>query len=211
MKQSSRFLFLVCFFCSVYSNVAALTTDSALVLYKKTFRYIEQNRNDSALLSIRQAYSHGLSDDSLFYAWAEIFTAKGALDTALALSLAAKTSRDHPLYSSILKQRIFLYSTTDQHEKAALYLDTLNTLLAYRIRILIPEINCSVNGGFHESETSEAVSLPYRDDYKYPQEQLRAAAKGGLGLKWNIPIKKGSSIEPALSLSASQNNPLSHM
>ena len=86
MKHPFNCFLLPIILLSVSINVSGTDpVDSSGILYTKTLKQISLSEFDSALLTIRDAYAHGLSDDSLFYAWAEVYYARGALDTAIAL------------------------------------------------------------------------------------------------------------------------------
>jgi hypothetical protein len=172
------------------------SVDSSTILYNTTFKLIEKNLFDSALIMIRQAFAYGLSDDSLFYAWAEIYCTKGALDTAIALSLAVKAGHEHPLYSAVLKQRYLLYSLTNQKDRADAMFDSLNTIPAYRLRYLIPEVQLFFRAGIQQNSTKEAEILPSYLDYAYPEnEPVRGAGTGGLNLQWNIPLRNSTGFK----------------
>jgi hypothetical protein len=200
---------LVLILFSITENVAeTLPADSSLYFYDKTFRLIHKNEFDSALLSIRQAYAYGLSDDSLLYAWAEIYNSKGALDTAIALSLSIKSKPGHPLYYSVLKQRYFIYTLTNQKEKAYRVFDTLSRRKEYRMEQLVPEMSYFFRGGIQQNSTKEAEILPSYLDYAYPQsEPARGNGAGGFNLKWNIPLRKVMGLEITTGVDVYQYNP----
>lgn len=211
MKQfySGSFWGLVLILFSFTKNVAeTLPADSSLFFYNKTFRLINKSEFDSALFSIRKAYAYGLSDDSLLYAWSEIYNAKGALDTAIALSLSIKSKPGHPLYYSVLKQRYFIYTLTNQKEKADQVFDTLSKEHEYKIGHMIPEISFSLGGGVQQNSIKEAEILPSYLQYAYPEnEPARGTGSGGLNLKWNIPLRKAMGLEITTGVDIYQYNP----
>jgi hypothetical protein len=169
---------------------------------------IEKSLFDSALFTIRQAFGNGLSDDSLFYAWAEIYCSKGALDTAIALSLAVKARHDHPLYYAVLKQRYLLYTLTNQKDRADAMFDSLNTIPAYHLKKLIPEVQLFLRAGVQQNSTKEAEILPSYLDYAYPEnEPVRGAGAGGLNLKWKFPLRKSRGFEFTAGTNLYQYNP----
>ncbi len=182
--------------------------DSSQIFYQKTFHLIHKSEFDSALLSIRQAYAYGLSDDSLLYAWAEIYNSKGALDTAIALSLSIKLKPGHPLYYSVLKQRYFIYSLTNQKDKADQVFDTLSRVPEYRARYLIPKMSLFFRGGIQQNSTKEAEILPSYLDYAYPKNQpARGTGSGGFNLQWSIPLRKSMGLEVTTGVNLYQYNP----
>lgn len=206
------YILLFLFIISSFSTHAGITgpelVDSAGLLYAKTLKQTSRSEFDSALLTIREAYAFGLSDDSLYYAWAEIYSAKGALDTAIALSLAVKTKPGHPLYYSVLKQRYLLFTLTNQTKRADSVFDILNKLSAYRVRYLIPEISLSVRGGVQQNSIKEAEILPSYLYYAYPEDEpARTAASGGLNLLWKYPIRKTMGLELTTGANLYQYNP----
>jgi hypothetical protein len=202
------FLFIISSFSAHAGTSGSELVDSAGLLYIKTLKQANRSEFDSALLTIRDAYAFGLSDDSLFYAWAEIYSAKGALDTAIALSLAVKTKPEHPLYYFVLKQRYLLFKLTNQSKRAESVFDTLNKLSEYRMRYLIPEISLFVRGGIQQNSIKEAEILPSYLDYAYPEnEPARTAASGGLNLIWKYPIRKTMGFELTAGANLYQNNP----
>jgi hypothetical protein len=200
---------LVLISLSFSQNAAdTLLADSSIFYYNKTFRLIHKSEFDSALLSIRQSYAYGLSDDSLFYAWAEIYNAKGALDTAIALSIAIKSKPGHPLYYSVLKQRYFIYTITNQKKKADLVFDTLSKEPEYRAAHMIPGITFFLGGGIQQNSTKEAEILPSYLQYAYPEnEPARGTGSGGFNLKWNIPLRKTMGFEITTGVDVYQYNP----
>ncbi|MBN1600200.1 MAG: hypothetical protein JW915_01265 [Chitinispirillaceae bacterium] len=206
------YILLFLFIISSFSTHAGITgpelVDSAGLLYAKTLKQASRSEFDSALLTIREAYAFGLSDDSLYYAWAEIYSAKGALDTAIALSLAVKTKPGHPLYYSVLKQRYLLFTLTNQTKRAESVFDILNKLSAYRVRYLIPEISFSVRGGVQQNSIKEAEILPSYLYYAYPEDEpARTAASGGLNLLWKYPIRKTVGLELTAGANLYQYSP----
>ncbi|HEX2959877.1 MAG TPA: hypothetical protein VHO70_23780 [Chitinispirillaceae bacterium] len=185
-----------------------LPVDSSRFFYDKTFLLIRKCKFDSALISIRQAYAYGLTDDSLCYAWAEIYNAKGALDTAIALNLAVKSKPGHPLYYPVLKQRYFIYTLTNQKDKADKVFDTLSSHSKYRLKYLIPEMSLYLGGGVQQNSTKEAEILPSYLGYAYPQnEPPRGMGSGNLNLQWSIPLRNNTGFQVYAGATCFQYNP----
>ena len=153
-----------------------------------SLEWVEKGNNDSADFYMKKAYSNGMSDDSLFYIWAQISVKKGSLDTALALNYASKPDTNTRLYRLILEQRYTIYSALGWNKDADEILDSINRQPSEKLKLFIPEFSVSLSGGFVRENVKNSGSYPYRELYDTIEVFNRPDLTFSSGAKWAIPI-----------------------
>jgi hypothetical protein len=110
--QSRFFLLIVCL--SIFPSFSAsgkMLPSSGAAFWQQSRDAAQRGEIDTAMLYLKKAFGQGLSDDSLYFLWSEIYIAKGELDTALALNYAAKPDSAGDLARQILEQRYSIFSS----------------------------------------------------------------------------------------------------
>jgi len=170
-------------YCNDVSREAAVQPFGQISL-----EWAEKGNNDSADFYMKKAYSNGMSDDSLFYIWAQISVKKGSLDTALALNYASKPDTNTRLYRLILEQRYTIYSALGWEKDADEILDLLKRQPSEKLKLFIPEFSVSLSGGFVRENVKNSGSYPYREPYDTIEVFNRPDLTFSSGAKWVIPI-----------------------
>lgn len=117
--------------------------------------FIRADRYDEALISYFLAYEQGLSRDSLFYLWADLFVKKGDLDSALAVNRSALEICTEKLRKDLLRQRYSIYVFLGADKAASQVSEELGEVVFVKRRRVIP----SLYTGFYLKGEREKVNL----------------------------------------------------
>ncbi|MDG5816991.1 hypothetical protein QA601_17980 [Chitinispirillales bacterium ANBcel5] len=190
----SIFCIVAVLFVNAYSKPSV--TDS---LCHEGMLRIEQNDYDSAVYFFNRAHSLGMSLDSLYYFWAEVYLAKEVLDTALALNLATNTNDTEELHFQVLKQRYYIYSILGWVNEADLLADSLLLNQSTKRSYFIPSLRLRAGSRFNTNSTRSPPLIMYddltvdKDNESYMTPNIMA------DLNWNIPIgRKNRSIRAGI-------------
>ncbi|MBN1757174.1 MAG: hypothetical protein JW863_02585 [Chitinispirillaceae bacterium] len=144
---------------------------------------------DTALVCLKNAFSQGLSDDSLYYLWAEVYLYKGVLDTALALNYSVFADTTSALRSQVVKQRHMIYTSLGWKKEADALLDSLKGNLPWYKKI-IPECNLYLSGGGYLE--NNAVDKEYPNPRSSDSTATLSNGNGVASLRigWRLPFGK---------------------
>lgn len=149
---------------------------------------------DSALYCMRKSFGAGISDDSLYYLWAEVFLYKGVLDTALALNYSIPVHDGSALVKKVTEQRYAIYKTLGWEKEAKALLDSLGEKPPGWWRRRIPECMVYLSGGaFFESNAADK-NYPYPRTTDSTEELINGSGIASLRAGWHVPIGKTQSI-----------------
>ncbi|MFP4162765.1 MAG: hypothetical protein ACLFVE_02195 [Chitinispirillaceae bacterium] len=127
---------------------------------------LEENP-DSALNCFVEAYSQGLSRDSLFYYWSQSRLHKGVLDSALASNYMIKSSHSGHFRKDVLVQRYTIYKRLGWEKDAERVLDTLKACRSP----FLPDIDVKVKSGVDRGKTVADTSSPWGGGAQSPVSQ----------------------------------------
>lgn len=191
MKPLNAIPSCVVIFCALLlsgANRADAGKDTASVsfLCEKGLRLLDKNKYDEALDCFGRAFNAGMSKDSLCFFCAEVYCARGALDTALAFNFGIKAKNNPALVVRQLKQRAIIYSALGWKKDAEAMTDSLLHFRQYRLHLLVPDINARLGLDYTHRLEKQQASFPYLGPvadtvYKGP------GYGGSLGLRWTVP------------------------
>lgn len=153
---------------------------------------------DSAYSYLQQAYARGLSEDSLYYFWSEIYLGRGALDTALALTIAAQRKNTGTLTEKLLRQRYSIYATLGWVKEAGKILDSLRDLSAAGKKF-VPHISIVNWSGLNVRNIIEENPYPFINSGILYDRIINPGQDITLKSAWFFPLWKGSALVPAVS------------
>jgi hypothetical protein len=155
---------------------------------------------DSAFIYLGDAVKKGLPDDSLYYLWAEIYIARGNLDTALALSIAGQRSGHGSLTKMFLTQRYNIYLALGLKRDADELLDTILRSTS-PVRRSVPRftLNSWIGGNWRNS--LERQSYPFITETPHVESLLNPGWDFSPSLSWFLPLPNDMILVPGVSYS----------
>ena len=155
---------------------------------------------DSAYAYLGDAVKKGLPDDSLYYLWAEIYIARGVLDTALALSIAGQRADKGTLTQTLRTQRYNIYLALGLKKDADELLDTiLGSMPQARRSLPRFTIHSSLGGNWRNS--LEREPYPFINEALRDERLLNPGGDLSPSLAWYLPLKNGMILVPQVSYS----------
>lgn len=168
--------------------------DSAAFHWLSGLEAAHDSRVDSALSYLRMAHSEGISDDSLYYLWAETFLYKGVYDTALALNFSIKSQHNGELYGKALKQRYLIYSALGWESEAKTIYDSLQSGHTLAMKKFLPECDLYISSGVYAEKNLLEREYPFPRPPGGSDTIIDGILDGSLRLAWSLPLKKGQDI-----------------
>jgi hypothetical protein len=155
---------------------------------------------DSAFAYLGEAVKHGLPDDSLYYFWAEIYIARGSLDTALALSIAGQRADSGALTQTLRTQRYNIYLSLGLRRDAD---DLLDTILGSMppVRRSIPRLTLNSWLGGNWRNSIERQPYPFITETPVAEPLLNPGGDFSPSLVWFLPLKNGIIFVPGINYS----------
>jgi hypothetical protein len=185
--------------CVIFSGLAGAPVLAAAENRGELIRTdIRAARYDSAYSRLQNAYAAGLPEDSIYYLWAEIYLARGALDTALALNIAAQRASTGPLTAALLGQRYSLYATLGWAKEAGQALDSLRMLMR-PARDRRPQISLDSWSGLNQRNTIPRQPFPFTGDPAHQERINNPAQDITLKSLWFFPLANGTVLVPGIS------------
>ena len=142
---------------------------------------------DSALTCLKKAFALGLSDDSLYYLWAEVYLYKGVPDTALALNYSVFTDTASALRTRVVRQRHLIYTSLGWKKEADALLDSLKGNLPWYEKI-IPECNLYLSGGGYLENNAVDKEYPYPRSSDSTATLSNGNGIASLRVGWRVPF-----------------------
>ena len=197
MIRNHLFFFL---FCILGSSVIAgiMEVPGSKNRGVPVIQAISAGQYDSAFSRLQAAYAAGLPEDSLYYLWAEIYLAHGALDTALALNIAARRCASEAMLVALLKQRYAIYSTLGWTREARLVLDSLRTIAA-PVHNYMPQISVDSWSGLKQRNTIDREPYPFKTNEPLDTCINNPAWDVSLKSSWFFPLAGGAVLIPAIN------------
>jgi hypothetical protein len=164
--------------------------------WQRAWDAAHHGETDTAQRYLNKAFGQGLSDDSLYYLWSEIYLSKGDLDTALALNYAVKPDSGSGLARKVLEQRYVIYSALGWTSEARGILKSLHGRSYMVLRRLIPECSGSLSLGIYHEENVADRQYPYPRAF----DSLSALTNGNssamvqFGWRLSLPSSQGLQI-----------------
>jgi hypothetical protein len=155
---------------------------------------------DSAFIYLGDAVKNGLTDDSLYYLWAEIYIARGSLDTALALSIAGQRADKGTLTQHMRTQRYHIYLALGLKKDADELLDTILGSLP-PARRSIPRFTIHASLGGNRRGSRERQPYPFTTETPRVESLLNPGGDLSPSLAWFLPLKNGMVLVPGLNYS----------
>jgi hypothetical protein len=149
---------------------------------------------DSALYCMKKSFASGISDDSLYYLWAEIFLYRGVLDTALALNYSIPVHDGSALIKKVTEQRYAIYKTLGWGKEAQALLDSLNIRPPGWWRRFIPECTVYLSGGGYFENNTADKNYPYPRDSDSTETVVNGNGIASVRAGWHIPVGKTQGI-----------------
>lgn len=200
MKQHSLILTTTLLIVSgVYFRSTAVISETSDICFKKTLGYLREGIQDSAIHYMQKAFSTGISDDSLYYLWSQIYIQKGILDTALALNFASSPPFQSAIHNKILKQRCSIYQMLGWKEEAGSILDSLQKNPAQHLKNLIPSAGIYFEGGGYKENEIEK-KIPFNNETVLGSYTSMQGNFTGY-LKWKIPLSSSQGLKTSLQYS----------
>ncbi|MBN1575475.1 MAG: hypothetical protein JW913_02930 [Chitinispirillaceae bacterium] len=162
--------------------------------WQKGLEAARRNASDTALSFLKQSYGRGISDDSLYYLWAETYLYKGDLDTALALNFSVKPSSGN-LHKKALEQRYLIYSSLGWRNEAEALRDSLGRRPGMNPRRLMPECNLFLSGGAYLENNASDRHYPYSRASDSSATITDGTGDASLRFGWSIPIGKTQRVQ----------------
>ena len=194
MNKNVHFLFLL--LIPVFSTADADTSvqPTAKEWWQQGIAAARSNATDSASFYMKKSFAAGISDDSLYYLWAEIFLSKGVLDTALALNYSIPVSDTNTLFKKVLEQRYAIYTTLGWKKEAEALLDSLDIKRPGRWRRLVPEGMIYLSGGaYYESSTTDK-NYPYTRTTDSTEDLINGNGIASIRVGWHLPTGKKQGV-----------------
>ncbi|MBN1129240.1 MAG: hypothetical protein JXA71_09655 [Chitinispirillaceae bacterium] len=168
---------------------------------------LDAGRYDAAYEYFQTAFSRGLSEDSLYYFWAEIYCRRGVLDTALALNIAARRKNAGGLTIPLLQQRYVIYATLGWAEEAGEIVDSLQFLQSRQPlretrageNRLAPRFSVMNWSGLNVRNIFEEQPYPFRKSVPVLGRVVNPGQDITLKSSWYFPFVKGTALQPAIS------------
>ena len=193
MRISFRFTFLLITGIILSGNVFAASTNatSSIVsdLLKRSSIYLSHSEYDSAGIFIDDARKCGMSKDSMFYLFAELYVQKTVFDTALAFNYAIKATKNDSMYSKKFEQRYLIYSLINLKSEADKAMDSLGLYTSKRkFNLYIPRFTVGLNSGYKNNRffTPEL----YSDNLQFPMSSILSSGYSGnfnCSIDWDLP------------------------
>jgi hypothetical protein len=188
-----KYLFLTFFICFILTSPlhaeGSAANSTASTLWQKGMIAAHAAPPDSALSLLKQSFALGLSDDSLYFLWSEIFLYRNILDTALALNFSIKPS-SAPMQKKVFEQRYAIYSKLGWTNEAKAVRDSMTGKAVRIVRKIFPECDLTLSGGaYREASTIDR-------GYPYPRQgDSTATISDGIGdaslkIRWRISLPK---------------------
>jgi hypothetical protein len=161
------------------------------VSLQKGISFLEQGSPDSAINHFVEAFSSGLSKDSLFYFWSEALLQKNVLDSALAANYMVKENHEGFFKLQILKQRKLIYDRLGWQKEASALLDTIHSLPEYRRLKMFPELEINTYLGYGRRSLVSGYCEPWRIGNGSTIQQYENDWMGGMDIrsKWQTNHK----------------------
>jgi hypothetical protein len=153
---------------------------------------------DAAYDSLQGAYANGLSEDSLYYFWAEIYYRRGALDTALALNIAAQRKNAGTLTNALLQQRYLIYATLGWVKESGEILDSLRSRSAADKKFF-PRFSFVSWSGVNVRNILEENPYPFYNVQPVYERITNPGQDITLKSAWYFPLGKKAALVPAVS------------
>jgi|GEM_PF-3593603 len=156
-------------------------------LLKKSSIFLNNDNYDSASFYLDQARNYGLSKDSFFFRYSEIYCQKGVFDTALAFNYAIKVSQSGTLYRSKFEQRYMIYSMLGLKSEAQKAIDSIGnsiTPVKKKKSFYLPQITAGLDGNYSTSNI-----LTSDNYYDFANHKMSDYKENELGLNFNCSIK----------------------
>jgi hypothetical protein len=150
---------------------------------------------DTALVCLKRAFAGGLSDDSLYYLWAEVFLYRGVLDTALALNYSVVTPSGTALHRQLLKQRHTIFSSLGWKKEADALLDSLGGKHVSLLRKLLPECNLYLSGGAYRENNAVDKNYPYPRSSDSVANITNGSGIASLRVGWKVPVTATQGVQ----------------
>jgi hypothetical protein len=194
---------VACFYSAFFLGIAAVFSPSvgagaATGTITDVSNAISIGQYDSAYSYLQQAYARGLSEDSLYYFWSEIYLRRGALDTALALTIAAQRKNTGTLTEKLLRQRYTIYATLGWVKEAGEILDSLMDLSAAEKKF-VPRISIVNWSGLNVRNIIEENPYPFINSGTLRDRIVNPGQDITLKAAWFFPFWKRSVLVPAVS------------
>ncbi|MBN2035972.1 MAG: hypothetical protein JW768_04450 [Chitinispirillaceae bacterium] len=164
---------------------------------QKVLSALSAGEVDSAFIFLEAAVQEGLPEDSLYYLWAEIYIARGSLDTALALSIAGQRIGDGPLTASLMTQRYNIYLALGLKKDADDLLDTIMKSTP-PVKTVLPRILVNMGYGPNQRNSLERQPYPFINEISIPEEIPNKGLDLSLNSSWFLPLKNGVILVPGL-------------
>lgn len=185
---------LLLLFCSVSSGIAKKSPESAAAWWEQGLAEARNGKADSALVCLKQAFSKGLSDDSLYYLWAEAYLYKGVLDTALALNFSVFSDTASALHMQVVKQRHMIYTSLGWTKEADALHDSLSGTIPW-YKKLLPDCNLYLSGGGYLENNAIDNNYPYTSTTDSNGTLTNGNGIVSLRVGWQVPIGKTMGIQ----------------
>ena len=193
MKKPWHLLLLTVLLCS--SVIAdSISTNLSTSYWSKGISAARSNQPDSAQKYLKAVFNQGISDDSLFYLWAEVYLNQGKIDTALALNLSIKLVHTS-LKKPVVEQRYLIYTSLgwDKEAKALLDSTDIRRTPSY-LHYLIPECAFYISGGGYGELDKADNNYPYSRDSDSSMWIRHGTGYGSVKLGWTVPAFRQQKI-----------------
>lgn len=143
---------------------------------------------DSALYCMKKSFAGGISDDSLYYLWAEIFLYRGVLDTALALNYSIPAAAGSSLFKKAVEQRYTIFKTLGWKKEAKAFLDSLDLKPPGWWHRFLPECTVYLSGGGYYENSAADKNYPYARHSDSTETIVNGNGIASLLAGWRLPV-----------------------
>ena len=171
-----------------FGSAAAERQTTTAQLWNTGLTAARKGNTDTALSCLKRAFAGGLSDDSLYYLWAEVFLYRGVLDTALALNYSVKTVAEGGMHKLVLKQRHMIFTALGWKKEAEALLDSLGGRRRSLVSKLLPECNLYLTGGGYRENNVVDKGYPLPRDGDSTEILTNGNGIASLRFGWRIPV-----------------------
>ncbi len=190
-------IFAVICVVAVRANDTAVQYRSRLL--NKANDALQSRQYDSALRYYAQAHNYGMSKDSLYFFWGEVYRERGNLDTALALNYSILPQSRNGFRESILLQRRAIYDQLGWEDKSEAIGDSIEEIGSKGIRAM-PELAIRLSGGYRHSRrrkvwksSQDSDSYTHTDRFPYSIDvESEWMLWHSAGIKWNAGAGGGA-------------------
>lgn len=185
--------------CTAFLVLSVSASDSdrhqtAKELWRKGITSARNGAFDSASYYMKKTFAKGISDDSLYYLWAEIFLYKGVLDTALALNYSVPVSDESALNKQVYEQRYAIYTALGWEKEAKALLDSLGGKPPGWWRHFIPECTVYLSGGGYYENNAADKNYPYPQIEDSTETVINGNGIASVRVGWHLPVSKSQEI-----------------